>query len=120
MTAKRARYINPATGDYSVESGGFSGDDTMASRIGLALRTRKGSSAAAPWFGSRLHLVKTADQRGALLVQKYAIEALAHLEDSVDELTVVASVVAPGRIDAVVSWRRGASSGTTTYTPVGG
>ena len=56
--ATRSRYISPSTGEYEVDGGNFREDTTLLPSIVLALRTRKGSCAIAPWLGSKLHEVR--------------------------------------------------------------
>jgi phage gp46-like protein len=123
MPAVARRWISASTGDYEVASGGLRGDDGFTSKAVLALRTRKGSIPIYPEFGSSLHLVKYADERGRKLAEKYAFDAVAHLEPEVEELAVRASIstLQPGQIHIVVSGRRGSTTYTANYTAaVGG
>lgn len=75
----RSRYIDPATGDYSVVGGAPVEDGTVASDVVLALRTRRGSAGAAPEFGSRLHTITKLTPAARRLAAAYAREAIAHL-----------------------------------------
>ncbi len=126
MPAKARRLIN-TEGDYEVSAGNLLGDDGFTSKAVLALRTRKGSCLVFPEFGSRLHEIKTADERGRKLAEKRAYEAVAHLAAEVDQLTVVATLLddygrplTAGRIDIIVSGKKGASSQTARYTSTPG
>lgn len=118
MPAVARRAISPTTGDYTVVSGGVEGDDGFTSKAVLALRTRYGSIPVYPEFGSKLHLVKFADERGRKLAEKYAFDAVRHLETEVEDLTVVAMLdkARPGQIDIYVSGRRGSTTYTAQYT----
>ena len=123
MASVARRYIDAKTGDYQVASGGFRGDSGFTSKAVLALRTQKGSITVYPEFGSRIHEVRIADERGRKMAEKRAYEAVAHLADEVEDLTVVATlpVNRPGQIDITVSGRRGSTTYTANYTAsVGG
>lgn len=120
MTAKTARYINSRTGDYAVLAGGLQGDATIASKVVLALRTRRGSSAVNGQFGSLLHLVSSADEAGARQAKGIAEDAIAHLAAEADELTVDAEPevdrlgVFTGVIKIAVLWYVGGKQGGVT------
>lgn len=120
MPAKARRWIG-TDGDYVVEAGNLRGDDGFTSKAVLALRTRKGSCLVFPQFGSRLHEIKKADERGRKLAEKRAYEAVAHLAAEVDELAVTATLTdVPGRIDIEVTGKKGATTLTARYTSTPG
>jgi phage gp46-like protein len=124
VAAASQRRILATTRDYVVSGGGYANDDGFTSLVVLALGTRLGSCLFFPEFGSRLHLVQTADERGRKLAEKYAWEAIAHLESLVDGLKVEASLTPydsrePKRAGAIylqVSGKRGATTLTALYT----
>ncbi len=100
--AKPRRWIhhgdeNHFAGDYVVEFGDLKQDYGFTSKVVLALRTRLGSAQCAPWFGSRLHEIQTADERGRRLAESFTLMAIQHLRDEIQDLRVVASLV-PGVI----------------------
>lgn len=109
MAAKTRRYISPTTRDYVVTGGGFRADDGIVSKVYLALATRRGSCAVYPEFGSRLHLVRKADERGRREAIAYATEALTHLAGEVNDLEVTATVSSArvGAIELEVAYRLG-------------
>lgn len=124
MPAKARRWLN-TSGDYQVVSGNLRGDDGWTSKALLALRTRKGSCLVFPEFGSRLHEITRADERGRKLAEKRGLEAVEHLAAEVDELTVTAALVdefgqklPAGMIDVVVSGKKGKTDLTARYTAV--
>lgn len=114
------RYIDPTTRDYVVRQGELVQDDGFTSKVVLALATRLGSAQALPEFGSRLHEIKHADERGRLLAEKHALRALAHLADEIAELRVTASLSTKrrGAIDVTVSGRCGERVLNANYTAV--
>jgi phage gp46-like protein len=118
VAAKLRRYLSPATRDYVVSSGGFQGDDGIASKVVLALGMKRGSCPVYPEFGSRLHLVRKADERGRREAESYAREALAHLAGEVTELSVTATIstLRPGAIELDVSYRLGDVPQRVPYT----
>lgn len=118
MPARARRWIDPKTGDYAVLNGGLRGDDGFTSAAVLALRTRKGSIPIFPEFGSRLHEIRFADERGRKLAEKWGFDAVAHLADRADDLAVSASLSSetPGAIDVIVSGRRGSTTFTARYS----
>jgi phage gp46-like protein len=109
VAAKLRRHVDPKTRDYTVESGGFKADAGYASQILLALGMERGSCPVFPEFGSRLHLVKKADDRGRRESEAYATEALSHLAGKLDDLVVTAtlSTARPGAIEIEVAYRLG-------------
>lgn len=115
---KPRRWIDAATRDYVVEGGDFKQDDGFTSKVVLALSTRLGSCQALSAFGSRIHEIKTADERGRRLAESYALMACAHLAEEVQDLAAAAYLPknAPGRIDYVVSGRRGMTLLAATYS----
>lgn len=120
-SAARHRYIDPETGDYVVTGGGLKADSGISSKIVLALRMRKGSSALFPTFGSRLHEVKKADESGRRLCEKHAFAALTHLAREVASLDVEAQLVGGGRIDILVSAKQDVGVTSVTFSKyVGG
>jgi phage gp46-like protein len=112
------RWIDAAKLDYVVENGGLKQDDGFTSKALLALSTRLGSCQVNPLFGSRLYQVKRADETGRRLAEAYALLALQHLKAEIQDLTVVASLPhnAKGRIELVVSGRRGTQAVSAKYT----
>ncbi len=104
MTAKIRRYISPTTHDYTVDAGGLKADTGYTSQVVLALGTERGTCQVAPEFGSRIHLIRKADENGRKLCEKYAIEALGHIAAKVQSLGVVATLAdRAGQIDLVVA-----------------
>lgn len=95
MPAKR-RWIDPLTGDHVVESGGPREDDTSASAVVLRLRTKRGTMAVLPAFGSRLHKITKASTPAERLAEAYAREALGDLvrAGTIRDVRVKASTVA--------------------------
>lgn len=77
----RSPYIDPTTGDYQLVNGERREDLSPTSEVVLALRTKRGSSAIAPWFGSRLHQIRKINGATKRLAEAYAREALQHLVD---------------------------------------
>lgn len=118
MPAKSRRFIS-TSGDYQVSAGGMRGDDGFTSKAVLALRTRLGSMAAFPEFGSRLHEIRTVDERGRKMAEKRAAQALIHLVDSVENLTVQARIESKNII-IYVSGRRGSTEMKARYNATGG
>lgn len=118
MAAKTRRWISPTTRDYVVTGGGFQGDSGVASKVYLALATKRGSSAVYPEFGSRLHLVRKADERGRREAIAYATEALTHLAGEVSDLEVSATVSTDrvGAIELEVAYRLGDVPQRVPYT----
>lgn len=118
MAAKLRRYISHTTRDYVVTGGGFQADPGVSSKVVLALGMRRGSCPVYPEFGSRLHLVKKADERGRREAEAYAAEALEHLVGEVKDLEVTATLSAsrPGAIDLDVSYRLGDVPQRVPYT----
>lgn len=114
------RYIDPKTRDYVVEGGQLKQDDGFTSEVVLALATRLGSALALPTFGSRLHEIKRADERGRRLAEKHAMKALAHLERKVQDLRIEAALPKDklGAITLTVTGRRGADELSVDYTAV--
>lgn len=110
------RYIDAKTGDYAVENGSFKGDNGFTSKVVLAWRTKLGSAQANPTFGSRLHAIKHADERGRILAESYGYEAIAHLANEVEGLKVTATISAPGRIDLEASGKNGEKILRANYT----
>lgn len=118
MPAKANRYVT-VDGDYEQLGGGVRGDDGFTSKVVLALRTKLGSMVAFPEFGSRLHEIKVADERGRKMAEKRAAQAVAHLADQVDGLKVAAFLTddrGTRRIEIVVSGKRGSTELTAQYT----
>lgn len=118
MAAKLRRYIHPTTRDYVVSGGGFQADSGVASKIVLALGMQRGSCPVYPEFGSRLHLVKRADERGRREAEAYAREALEHLAGEVTDLVVTATISTekPGAIEIEVAYRLGDVPQRVPYT----
>lgn len=117
MTLCRAPKIDVSTGDYSLTNGVVDEDVTAASQAILALRTRRGSSSIAPWFGSRLHTIRKLDKRTKRLAEFYGVEALAFLVQRgvMRELKVTATVTTGIRL--LISYRdRGGQRRTIDYT----
>lgn len=104
MAAKTRRYIDATTHDYIVYQGGLKADPGYTSQVVLALGTQRGTCQVAPEFGSRIHTVRFADESGRKLVEKYALEALAHITAKVQSLTVTVTLAKyqPGVMDIVV------------------
>lgn len=118
-TVVRARrWIDAETGDYVVENGGLKQDDGFTSKAVLALRTKLGSCLAMPGFGSRLHEIKKADERGRRQAEQYALIACAHLASQVEDLqaTATLSTSRPGAIELIVSGKRGQEVLKAPYT----
>lgn len=113
---KPRRWIDAATRDYVVEGGDFKQDDGFTSKVVLALATRRGSCLVAPWFGSRLHEIRYADERGRGLAETFTKQALAHLTAQIKDLRVKATIVHKAAILIVVSGRRGRSAVRIEYT----
>lgn len=103
--ATRSRYISPSTGEYEVSSGDFREDVTLLPSIVLALRTKKGSCAIAPWLGSKLHEVRHVRVNAKATIDRHVRDALAHLAPQMRSLTVVVSIVSPTRIHVEVGWK---------------
>ena len=102
----RSPKIDVSTGDYSIVLGELAEDLTAASEVILALRSKRGSSAAASWFGSRLHTITKLTKVAPKLAEAYAREALQYLVDrgAVRDLVIVATRV--GRqLDLAVGYR---------------
>jgi phage gp46-like protein len=113
---KPRRWIDPATHDYVVENGDFKQDEGSTSKVVLALATKKGSCQVLPWFGSRLHEIRFADERGRGLAETFAKQALAHLVGELVGLSIKASVVNQTAILLVIVWRRGTRPVRVQYT----
>lgn len=79
--ASRSRYLTASGGDYVLERGAPRPDVTVASDVVLALRTRRGSAAGAPGFGSRLRTLRKLTPAARRLAESYALEAIQHLVD---------------------------------------
>lgn len=95
----RTRYIDPATGDYVLDGASLKTDRTAASSVVLAVRTSRGSAAAAAWFGNRTRReVRKATANSADLGAKYSAEAVAHLVES----RRIANVKPKGTADGTV------------------
>jgi phage gp46-like protein len=127
MAAASQRLVDAETRDYVVSSGGLQNDTGFTSKVVLALGTRKGSCTFFPEFGSRLHEVQTADERGRKLAEKFAWQAVEHLVDQVDALTVEASLKPFDRSPAIVgaiyvqvTGKRGTTTETARYTASAG
>lgn len=117
--ATRSRYISPSTGEYEVDGGNFREDTTLLPSIVLALRTRKGSCAIAPWLGSKLHEVRHVRANAKAQIDRYVRDALAHLAPQMRKLDVKVSIVSPTRIHVEINWKNRADSGPTLpYTHV--
>lgn len=101
----RAARIDVATGDYTLLHGEYVEDLTSASEVILTLRSKRGSSAIAPWIGSRLHTIRKVDKRSRRLAEFYAKEALQYLVDrgALRDLRPVGSIV-NGGISLVVNY----------------
>lgn len=91
----RAPKISVATGDYALERGELVEDLTAASEVILALRSKRGSSPIAPWYGSRLSTIQKLTKAAPALARFHAREALQFLIDrgALRGLDVKASVV---------------------------
>lgn len=115
---KVRRWIDATTRDYVIEGGEVKQDYGFTSKVVLALGMRLGSCQVLPTFGSRLHEIRSANEQGRRLAEAYALLALQHLTDEIQDLTVTATISAgsPGRIDLVVSGRRGMTVLSATYT----
>lgn len=114
----RSPKIEVATGGYTLTAGALTEDVTAASEVVLALRSRRGSSAVAPTYGSRLHTIRKLDKRSKGLARFHAIEALQFLVDrgAIRFLTVVVTRLTSG-LRIVVSYRdRGGQPRTVDYT----
>lgn len=74
--ATRSRYIDVATGDYTIEHGAPIEDATVASEVVLALRSKRREG-----FGSRLHTIRKVVPSARRLAEVYAREAIQHLID---------------------------------------
>lgn len=98
------RYIDPKTGDYAIVNGNPKEDTGIASKIVLALKTRKGSSAVNPTFGSRFHEIRKIDGSTPRRVETMAKLALVHLKDEIKALKVTANVEG-GRIDLYLEYQ---------------
>jgi phage gp46-like protein len=118
MPAKANRYLT-VSGDYQQLAGGVRGDDGFTSKVILALRTRLGSCIAFPEFGSRLHEIKIADERGRKMAEKRAAQALVHLAEQYDGL-VVQAVLENKTIVVYVSGKRGSTELRAQYTATAG
>jgi phage gp46-like protein len=105
-------------GDYVVEGGDFKQDAGWTSKVYLALSTKLGSCQVLPGFGSRLHEIRHADETGRRLSESYALMALQHLTQDIQDLQVVATLPpnSPGRIDLVVSGRNGTTQVQVPYS----
>lgn len=124
MAAVASRYIDARTLDYVVYGAGLQSDTGFTSKVVLALKTRLGSCLAFPGFGSKLHLIQVADERGRKLAEKYAWQALQHLIAIVDSLKAEASLTPfdprdeyqPGQIYIRITGKRGSTTETARYT----
>ncbi len=114
----RAPKIDVATGEYSIANGALVEDMTAASEVILALRSRRGSSAIAPWYGSRLHTIKKLTKAAPKLADFFAREAVQFLIDrGVLRDLRVASRISGRALVVVVSYRdRSGKAQTITYT----
>jgi hypothetical protein len=116
--SKPRRWLDASTRDFLVELGDYKQDAGFTSKVVLALGTKRGSAQAYPGFGSQLHLVKHADERGRRLAESYALLAVQHLRDEVRDLKATAELDArwPGLIFLTVSGRRGTITVYAKYT----
>lgn len=103
-------------GDYVVLSGGIKQDDGFTSKVVLAWRTRLGSMQVDPTFGSRLHEVRHADERGRRLAEAYGLLAIQHLANEIQSLKVTATIPKKGQIYLVASGRKGMQTVSASYT----
>lgn len=110
------RWIDAATRDYVVEGGQLKQDDGFTSKVVLALGTKLGSCQVLPSFGSRLHEIKYADERGRKLAEAYARLALVHLTEEIQDLTITATLPGAGRIDLVIEGRKGTRGFRANYS----
>lgn len=108
--ATRSRYISPMSGDYEMVSGNFRADDTLIPSIALALRTRKGSCAVAPWLGSHLFEIRTLRGNVAAQVERHVRDALAHLAPQMKKLAVAVTVIRPSQIHIEINYTSRADS----------
>lgn len=104
--ACRAPKIDAQTGEYALQSGGLVEDTTVASEVILALRSRRGSGAAAPWFGSRFHTIRKLTKATPALARAYGREAVQHIVDRGDmrDLEVFAEIVGGKRLAVTVGY----------------
>lgn len=93
-TTCRSPKINVATGDYSIADGQLEEDTTAASEVILVLRSRRGSSPVATWYGSRIHTITKLTRAARKLSEFYAREALQFLLDRgvIRDLTTTAKI----------------------------
>lgn len=118
--AVKSRYISPSTGRYVVSAGGYQEDSSVASKVVLALRTRRGTAAVYPTFGSRLHEIRKADESGRRSAEKFARQALIHLARQVESLDVEAQLLGKGIIGITVSAKQNGRVVVVSYTQVVG
>lgn len=117
--ACRAPKIDAQTGEYALQKGGLVEDTTVASEVILALRSKRGSGAAAPWFGSRFHTIRKLTKASPALARAYGREAVQHIVDRGDmrDLEVTAEIVGNVRLRIVVAYRdRLGQRRTVSYT----
>lgn len=103
-----SRYLDPSTGDYSVDSEtlNFKQMPPNRQRVLLAVVTKKGSAAAMPSLGIQRPGKITSKFRAELDV--FVRSALIHLTDgrrpaiSIDD--IMAEVVSTGRVQVVISY----------------
>lgn len=116
------RYLDAKTRDYAIDGSALKQDDGFTSKVVLALCTRLGSAQAFPAFGSRLHEIKRADERGRRLAEKHALRALSHLTGEIADLTVTASISAhrPDAIELDVRGKKAMVVLSARYTAVVG
>jgi len=116
--SKPRRWIDAQSRDWLVEGGDYKQDAGFTSKVVLALGTKRGSCQAYPRFGSTLHLVKHADERGRRLAEAYALIAVQHLASEARDLKATAELDTkwPGLIFLTVSGRRGTTTVYAKYT----
>jgi phage gp46-like protein len=92
MSALR-RNIDGATGLYTVVAGDYQDDgNSPQSKVILALNTRRGSAAADPDLGSRLHTIRSTEPRDRELAKLYTFEALSRLKSQGQISNIVVTV----------------------------
>lgn len=107
----RGRYIDPASGEFTIERGVPRSDETVASDVILALRSRRGYCAGDPDFGSRLHTIKKLTPSARRLAEAYVLEAIRHLIDRGEVRSPKVTAAVQGtRIEYTLTYRNAANA----------